>query len=110
MFENQEATISPAFVYVTSMWYTRDEIPARTGVWFAGNSCGGFIASLLAYGIGQIDHPLHPWQWMFIVNYNSCYVAISAYSSLDIRSDHESLECCDLLWPARYDQWCKLSY
>jgi len=62
-----EATISPAFVYVTSIWYTRDEIPARTGVWFAGNSCGGFIASLLAYGIGQIDHPLHPWQWMFII-------------------------------------------
>ncbi|TVY39922.1 putative transporter [Lachnellula subtilissima] len=62
-----EATISPAFVYVTSMWYTRDEIPIRTGVWFAGNSCGGFIASLLAYGIGQIDHPLHPWQWMFII-------------------------------------------
>ncbi|TVY26407.1 putative transporter [Lachnellula hyalina] len=65
--ELQEATISPAFVYVTSMWYTRDEIPIRTGVWFAGNSCGGFIASLLAYGIGQIDHPLHPWQWMFII-------------------------------------------
>ena len=54
-------------MYVTSVWYTRDEIPARTGVWFAGNSCGGFIASLLAYGIGQITHPLHPWQWMFIV-------------------------------------------
>lgn len=62
-----EATISPAFVYVTSIWYTRDEIPARTGVWFAGNSCGGFIASLLAYGIGQIEHPLAPWQWMFII-------------------------------------------
>ena len=52
---------------MTSIWYTRDEIPARTGVWFAGNSCGGFIASLLAYGIGQIGHPLHPWQWMFII-------------------------------------------
>ncbi|TVY89108.1 putative deaminase, partial [Lachnellula willkommii] len=46
---------------------TRDEIPTRTGIWFAGNSSGGFIASLLAYGIGQIDHPLHPWQWMFII-------------------------------------------
>jgi MFS family permease len=67
--KDQEATISPAFVYVTSMWYTRDEIPSRTGVWFAGNSCGGFVASLLAYGIGQISHPLHPWQWMFIVSF-----------------------------------------
>lgn len=62
-----EATISPAFVYVTSVWYTRDEIPARTGVWFAGNSCGGFIASLLAYGIGQINSSLSPWRWMFII-------------------------------------------
>lgn len=35
---------------------------------FAGNSVGGFVASLLAYGIGQITHPLHPWQWMFIVS------------------------------------------
>lgn len=49
------------------MWYTRDEIPSRTGVWFAGNSLGGFIASLLAYGIGHIEHPLRPWQWLFII-------------------------------------------
>ncbi|KAH8600202.1 MFS general substrate transporter [Bisporella sp. PMI_857] len=62
-----EATISPACVYITSIWYTRDEIPGRTGFWFAGNSFGGFLSSLLAYGIGQITHPLHPWQWMFII-------------------------------------------
>ena len=62
-----ESTMSPAFVYLTSMWYTRDEIPARTGVWFAGNSLGGFIASLLAFGIGHIKQPLTPWQWLFII-------------------------------------------
>lgn len=62
-----ESTISPAFVYITSMWYTRDEIPSRTGFWFAGNSLGGFIASLAAYGIGHIEHPLRPWQWLFII-------------------------------------------
>lgn len=49
------------------MWYTRDEIPSRTGVWFAGNSLGGFIASLLAFGIGHIKRPLSPWQWLFII-------------------------------------------
>lgn len=53
--------------YITSTYYTRDEIPSRTGIWFAGNSLGGFIASLLAYGIGHISHPLHPWQWLFII-------------------------------------------
>jgi MFS family permease len=32
-----EATITPAFMFITSTWYTRDEIPTRTGLWFAGN-------------------------------------------------------------------------
>lgn len=62
-----EATISPALMFITSTWYTRDEIPVRTGIWFAGNSVGGIVASLLAYGIGHIDDNLHPWRWMFII-------------------------------------------
>ncbi|PGG96724.1 splicing factor 1 [Blastomyces parvus] len=62
-----EATISPAFVYITAMWWTREEIPARCGVWFAGNSLGGLISNFLAYGIGHIKEPLRPWQWLFIV-------------------------------------------
>ena len=62
-----EATISPAFVYMTSMWYTRSEIPFRTGIWFSGNSLGGVFASFIAYGLGHVTHPLQPWQWLFIV-------------------------------------------
>lgn len=62
-----EATISPAFVYITSMWYAREEIPIRTGIWFAGNSLGGILAGLIAYGIGHIRGPLAPWMWLFIV-------------------------------------------
>jgi MFS family permease len=62
-----EATITPAFMFITTTWYTRDEIPFRTGIWFSGNSIGGLVAGLLAYGLGHIEHPLHPWMWMFIV-------------------------------------------
>ncbi|OAG07511.1 MFS general substrate transporter [Paraphaeosphaeria sporulosa] len=62
-----EATITPAFMFITSTWYTRDEIPTRTGYWFAGNSIGGLIASFLAFGIGHITDSLAPWQWMYIV-------------------------------------------
>lgn len=62
-----EATISPALMFVTSTWYTRDEIPTRTGIWFSGNSVGGIFASLLAYGIGHVEDGLHPWRWMFII-------------------------------------------
>lgn len=32
-----EATVTPAFMFITSTWYTRDEMPTRTGWWFAGN-------------------------------------------------------------------------
>ncbi|CAJ2508529.1 Uu.00g135550.m01.CDS01 [Anthostomella pinea] len=62
-----EATISPALMFITSTWYTRDEIPSRTGIWFAGNPIGGIVASLLAYGIGHITDNVGPWRWMFII-------------------------------------------
>ncbi|KAF2135537.1 uncharacterized protein K452DRAFT_323006 [Aplosporella prunicola CBS 121167] len=62
-----EATISPAFLYVTSMWYTRTEVPTRVGIWFAGNSMGGAIGSFIAYGIGHVSGgPLEAWRWLFI--------------------------------------------
>lgn len=62
-----EATITPAFVFITGTYYTRDEIPSRTGTWFAGNSFGGLVASLLAYAIGRIENRLAPWQFLFII-------------------------------------------
>ncbi|RFU36307.1 hypothetical protein B7463_g150, partial [Scytalidium lignicola] len=62
-----EATIDPAFMFITSTWYTRDEIPTRTGIWFAGNSIGGIISNLFAYGVGHIEDGLHPWRWMYII-------------------------------------------
>lgn len=47
--------------------YTRDEIPTRTGLWFAGNSVGGLVASFLAYGLGHLEGSLAPWMWMYII-------------------------------------------
>lgn len=62
-----EATITPAFMYLTSTWYTRDEMPTRTGIWFAGNSIGGLLSSLMAFGVGHIDDNVRPWRWMYII-------------------------------------------
>lgn len=64
-----EATITPAFMFITTSWYTRDEIPVRTGIWFAGNSIGGLVASLFAFGVGHISasDPVGPWRWMYII-------------------------------------------
>lgn len=65
-----EATTTPALMFVTSTWYTRDEVPVRTGIWFAGNSVGGIVSSLLAYGLGHVDDGpgrVGPWRAMFIL-------------------------------------------
>lgn len=62
-----EATITPGFMFLTSTWYTRDEMPTRVGIWFAGNSVGGLVSSLLAYGVGHIEGHVRPWRWMYVV-------------------------------------------
>ncbi|KAJ6014994.1 hypothetical protein N7540_009585 [Penicillium herquei] len=62
-----EASITPAFMFITTTWYTRDEIPTRTGIWFAGNSVGGIASNFLAYGLGHVKDSVGPWRWMFIV-------------------------------------------
>ncbi|KAF4626864.1 hypothetical protein G7Y89_g11291 [Cudoniella acicularis] len=62
-----EATISPAALYITSMWYTRDELPSRMAICHAGNSAGGAVASVFSYVIGHITHPLTPWKWLYII-------------------------------------------
>ncbi|KAH8645671.1 major facilitator superfamily domain-containing protein [Xylariales sp. PMI_506] len=62
-----EASVNPSLMFITTTWYTRDEIPKRTGIWFSGNSVGGIISSLLAYGIGHIGDKVGPWRWMFII-------------------------------------------
>lgn len=64
-----EATITPAFMFLTTSWYTRDEIPVRTGIWFSGNSIGGMVASLFAFGVGHISQSdaVGPWRWMYII-------------------------------------------
>ncbi|KAJ4416565.1 hypothetical protein N0V82_006687 [Gnomoniopsis sp. IMI 355080] len=62
-----EATITPAFMFMTTSFYTRDEIPVRTGIWFSGNSIGGLVASLFAFGVGHINDSVGPWRWMYII-------------------------------------------
>ncbi|TLD16898.1 uncharacterized protein PgNI_01426 [Pyricularia grisea] len=73
-----EATITPAFMFLTSTWYTRDEIPFRTGIWFSGNSVGGMFASIIAFGIGHIHDHVGPWRWMYIVLGCSTFLWASA--------------------------------
>jgi MFS family permease len=63
-----EACSTPAYLLLTTMWYTVEEQPIRIGYWstFLGlaNSFGG----LLGYGIGNIKNgALEPWRYQFII-------------------------------------------
>ncbi|KAH7156030.1 major facilitator superfamily domain-containing protein [Dactylonectria macrodidyma] len=63
-----ESTISPGFSLITGLWYKPSEHAARHGVWFLGNSVGGFCGALIAYGCSFITSgPLEAWRWLFVM-------------------------------------------
>ena len=66
-----EASSNPAFLYITAMWYTREEAPRRVVVWFAGNACGGIIGNLLSLGIGHISGEIKPWRYLYLVSFSA---------------------------------------
>ena len=57
-----EASLSPGFTLVTSLWYRTSEQPLRAGIWFCGNSLSLIIGNLIAVGILQIKSSLYAWQ------------------------------------------------
>jgi MFS family permease len=62
-----EACSDPAFMLITSMWYTRRQQPVRIGLWYTANGLGIALGGLLGYGIGQIKHKLPSWKYEFLI-------------------------------------------
>ncbi|CAG8902768.1 unnamed protein product [Penicillium egyptiacum] len=62
-----EASLSPGFTLITSLWYRTSEQPLRHGIWFCGNSLSLIFGNLIAVGILQIENSLKAWQWLFII-------------------------------------------
>ncbi|PYH36335.1 MFS allantoate transporter [Aspergillus neoniger CBS 115656] len=62
-----EACSDPAFMLITSMWYTRREQPIRIGIWYTANGAGIALGGLLGYGIGQINGALASWKYEFLI-------------------------------------------
>ncbi|KAJ5700968.1 hypothetical protein N7493_012014 [Penicillium malachiteum] len=62
-----EASSDPAFMLITSMWYTRRQQPIRIGLWYTANGFGIAIGGLLGYGIGQIKGALPSWKYEFLI-------------------------------------------
>ncbi|KAI1458980.1 MFS general substrate transporter [Annulohypoxylon moriforme] len=62
-----EAIADPAFMLITSMFYTREEQPSRISAWYAWNGMGVAGGGLIGYGIGQMKGALESWRYEFIV-------------------------------------------
>ncbi|KAJ7594767.1 major facilitator superfamily domain-containing protein [Mycena floridula] len=61
-----EATVAPAFITITQMWWRRREQTMRLSIWMAMNGGTGMVGSLLAWGLGHIKGNLKPYQTIFI--------------------------------------------
>ncbi|KAF9265011.1 MFS general substrate transporter [Marasmius fiardii PR-910] len=62
-----EAIADPAFMLITTMFYTRAEQPSRISSWYAANGIGVAAGGLLGYGIGHIKGALPSWKYEFII-------------------------------------------
>ncbi|WVQ80943.1 hypothetical protein IAT38_003050 [Cryptococcus sp. DSM 104549] len=63
-----ESALTPSYIIVTSMWYTRKEQPFRVGIWYSMNGLGNAIGALISYGMGLIKGTSLPsYKWIFII-------------------------------------------
>ena len=67
-----EASVTPAFVLITSQWYTKKEQGTRTSIWFSFNGFANVLGGLVAYGVakgttGERGLALRAWKILFLV-------------------------------------------
>lgn len=62
-----EATVSPAWVLLTAIWYKQNEQPLRVGIWYCGNAIGVIFGGLIAYGLGHIHSAISSWKWFYVI-------------------------------------------
>ncbi|KAF8229348.1 MFS general substrate transporter [Tricholoma matsutake] len=61
-----EASVAPAFITITQMWWRRREQSMRLSFWYAANGITGIVGSLLTYGLGHIHGSLRSYQIIFL--------------------------------------------
>ncbi|KAF9077162.1 MFS general substrate transporter [Rhodocollybia butyracea] len=63
-----EGAITPGFMIVTSMFYTRQEQNKRVGYWFLMNGFAVIFLGLVSFGLLHTKTPkFAPWQWLMII-------------------------------------------
>ncbi|KAF5315827.1 hypothetical protein D9611_004986 [Ephemerocybe angulata] len=63
-----EGAITPGFMIVTSMFYTREEQTRRVGYWFLMNGFAIIFLGFTSFGVLHTKTPnFKPWQWLMII-------------------------------------------
>jgi MFS transporter, ACS family, allantoate permease len=63
-----EATVTPAFVIYTSMWYKKNEQGRRMGYWLGSNGIATMVMSALAYGLSGVTTSVIPsWEILYLL-------------------------------------------
>lgn len=65
-----EASITPVFVVMTGMWYTRKEQAFRLGIWYSGVGVATLVGAPLAWAVaGPNAHTgsLSSWRFLFVI-------------------------------------------
>ncbi|KAJ4315957.1 hypothetical protein N0V84_008091 [Fusarium piperis] len=63
-----ESGVSPIFMIVIGLWYTKQEHSVRSGWWYSCSGGSLLISPLINFGLAHIESgPLAPWQYMFLV-------------------------------------------
>lgn len=63
-----EATITPAFVLFTSIWYRKNEQAQRMGYWLSCNGIALLIMGPIAYGLSGVKNAALPaWEILFLM-------------------------------------------
>ncbi|KAJ6066148.1 hypothetical protein N7444_000277 [Penicillium canescens] len=61
-----EAPITPCFMMIIGMWYTRSQQPFRAGVFYSCNGVGAMVGGVLTFGIGQIE-TIAVWRAIYLI-------------------------------------------
>ncbi|CCA69279.1 related to allantoate permease [Serendipita indica DSM 11827] len=62
-----EAIADPAFMLISSTWWTRAQQPRVIGLWYCANGGGIGLGGLLGYAIGSIKGGLASWKYEFLI-------------------------------------------
>ncbi|KAH8596305.1 major facilitator superfamily domain-containing protein [Bisporella sp. PMI_857] len=63
-----ESCVQPAFIIMTSMWYTKREQAVLTSLWFCMTGVQLMVGGIIAWGASHyVGHTIYSWQLLFLV-------------------------------------------